>query len=244
MSHGMLRVWRSLCLFGLLIGFYPPALLGQGADSPRPAPADVEELREVFQEYRIQTTPEKPSAMIYLRDVTYAVLEAFIDRLGTGLVGLVATVAAVGAQTLLLLTLVLLIAVLVRALYLHYQRRRAGTGIESPVTASRSRTGEEPEGRDDVEWTEELRRRLAAGEVAPACEALWWWLAVTLVPERVERSWTSRELLKRAGRIDLRAPAARLDRMIYGAESPEMEDVQRLWDDLDQAASSQEPAGR
>ena len=192
-------------------------------------------MQEIFQEYDIRTVPERPSAALYLRDLTYAALEAFIDRLGEGLVGLVAMVAWGGAQILFLLTLLLLTAILVRTLYDQYQRRRAGALGQPPVTPSRAPTGEATEERGSQAWAEELRRRLDAGEVAAACEALWWWLAGMLLPGRVERSWTSRELLTRAGRSDLRAPAARLDRMIYGAGSPTVDEVQGLWHDLEKA---------
>lgn len=215
--------------------------LGQDqSQGPEPAAGDREELREIFREYDLRTAPEKPGVAIYFRDLMYAVVGAFMDRLGPGLVGLVAAVARVGAQVLFLLALGLLAAILARTLYNQYQRRRARALRQAPVTATRASMGEEPDDPGSDGWAEELRRRLAAGEVAPACAALWWWLARTLMPGRVESSWTSRELLTRAGRTDLRAPAARLDRMIYGADAPTVKDVQGLW--LDFEASTGQPA--
>ncbi len=80
-----------------------------------------------------------------------------------------------------------------------------------------------------------MRRRLEAGDVSAAVEALWWWLASGLVADRAEPSWTSRELVARAGRQDLLADVRRLDRMMYGAARPSADDVSRLWSDLREA---------
>ena len=60
-------------------------------------------------------------------------------------------------------------------------------------------------------------------------EALWWWLAGVLVGDRAEASWTSRELVARAGRRDLLADVRRLDRLMYGAGRRRIEDVRDLW---------------
>lgn len=207
---------------------------------PEAVSGDQQELQEIFRENELHTAPEKPGIALYIKDFTYAVLGVFLDRLGAGLMGLVAAVAQV--QILFVLALGLLVAILARLLYSHYQRRKELALEPAPVTASRPPGSDEDNDVGDEGWAEELRRRLAAGDVALACEALWWWLARTLMPSAVESSWTSRELLTRAGRTDLRASAARLDRMIYGAESPTVEDVQALWLDLE-ASAGQQAAG-
>lgn len=78
------------------------------------------------------------------------------------------------------------------------------------------------------DWRLELEARLARGDTAAALEALWWWFARSLSGAAVERSWTSRELLARAGRGDLAPLAAALDRLLYGAARPGVEEVRRL----------------
>jgi hypothetical protein len=82
-------------------------------------------------------------------------------------------------------------------------------------------------------WRAELERRLAAGDVAGALEALWWWLARALAGEGADESWTGRELVARSRRRDLLPLVARLDAMAYGPERPEPEAVRRLADGFD-----------
>ena len=71
--------------------------------------------------------------------------------------------------------------------------------------------------------------------MAAACEALWWWLARSLLADPVEASWTSRELLVHAGRRDLTPGVRHLDRLIYGAVPPSPDDVRGLWGELREA---------
>ena len=86
--------------------------------------------------------------------------------------------------------------------------------------------------RSQERWKAELDRHLARGDVTAALEALWWWLACGLLPRDVDPSWTTRELISHAGRWDLTAWVRRLDRMIYGAEPPAVDEVRRFWGDL------------
>jgi hypothetical protein len=82
-------------------------------------------------------------------------------------------------------------------------------------------------------WRMEMDRRLAAGDVAGALEALWWWFAHSVCPAAVDRSWTSQELLARSGRRDLAAPARALDRLIYGSGRPTADEVRRFLGQLE-----------
>ncbi|MCP4657846.1 MAG: hypothetical protein GY856_20760, partial [bacterium] len=91
---------------------------------------------------------------------------------------------------------------------------------------------ERSDGRSQERWEAELGRHLAGGDVTAALEALWWWLACGLLPRDVDPSWTTRELISHAGRWDLAAWVRRLDRMIYGAEPPAVDEVRRFWGDL------------
>ncbi len=83
-----------------------------------------------------------------------------------------------------------------------------------------------------MDWEGELKRHLETGDVAAATQALWWWLAGRLAADRAEPSWTSRELVVRAGRHDLLTDVRRLDRMIYGLRRPSPGELRRLWGDL------------
>jgi hypothetical protein len=65
-----------------------------------------------------------------------------------------------------------------------------------------------------------LDARLAAGDVAAALEALWWWFARSASTADVDPSWTSRELLAHCGRHDLTPLALGLDRLLYGPARP------------------------
>ena len=65
-------------------------------------------------------------------------------------------------------------------------------------------------------WQSELERHLRHGDAAAATMALWWWLAGRLVGDRAKASWTSRELVHRAGRRNLIPAVRRLDHMLYG----------------------------
>jgi hypothetical protein len=86
---------------------------------------------------------------------------------------------------------------------------------------------------DAAGWRAELERRLAAGEIPEALEALWWWLARTLAGPRAEPDWTSRDLVARSRRDDsrqddLRDLVRRLDAFTYGPRPPAAEDLWAL----------------
>jgi hypothetical protein len=86
---------------------------------------------------------------------------------------------------------------------------------------------------DAAGWRAELERRLAAGEIPGALEALWWWLARSLAGPRAEPDWTSRDLVARFRRDDsrqddLRDLVRRLDAFTYGPRPPAAEDLWTL----------------
>jgi hypothetical protein len=82
--------------------------------------------------------------------------------------------------------------------------------------------------RDAAAWRAELDRRLAEGSIPEALEALWWWLARTLAGGEAEPDWTSRDLVTRSGREDLRDLARRLDAFTYGPRPPEAAELRGL----------------
>lgn len=89
--------------------------------------------------------------------------------------------------------------------------------------------------RGPEQWQAELERRLAAGDGPGALIALWWWWATVLGVERVDDSWTTRELIAQAGRQDLRGLARRFDFLAYGDLGCGVDEVEELWGRLRRA---------
>jgi hypothetical protein len=88
---------------------------------------------------------------------------------------------------------------------------------------------------DRSEWRRELDRRLAAGDVPGAIEALWWWFARSVAGGGVDATCTSRELVLSVGRNDLLSHVPSLDRMSYGTARPPVEEVRHFLERLEQA---------
>jgi hypothetical protein len=183
--------------------------------------ADAEVLQRVLRESGVDQTVAAPSWGGY----GVAVLErffrwvnghwphlGFLERL-SGLVGPGLILAVIG--------LVVLVLVLVARSMLDARRRRAAA--PSPVLTIPTRTPVLEKSREG--WRQEIERRLAAGDLAGALEALWWWFARALTSARVDPAWTSRELLAHARRPDLGGLALGLDRLLYGPSRPRAEDI-------------------
>lgn len=201
-------------------------------DRPEPAEADRAALQEVVDGAGVATAPGAPGWSSYLKDLGVAfvlflaqLFEGFNPKLGLT----AAAVAATVARVLLVLAGVLLAALLVR--WLRHRFRGAAKAVRNVRTLPETDPAEERTLSAD-EWAARLEGHLAAGDVAAACQALWWWLARSLLRSPVEASWTSRELLSHAGRDDLTRSVRILDRLIYGAAKPGPDEVHRLWGEL------------
>ena len=125
----------------------------------------------------------------------------------------------------------LIVLLLVRLLLLRLRRRQVGK-VEDIAEV-----GLAPAARSAAGWRAELERRLAEGRIAEALEALWWWLARTLAAGQVEPDWTSRDLVTRTRREDLRDLVRRLDAFTYGPRRPAVEDLRRLVGRVEEALS-------
>jgi hypothetical protein len=188
------------------------------------ATADAEVLQRVLRESGVDQTVATPSWGDYAAALLEALFQwarghvpdvGFLKGL-SNLVGPGLVVAVIVAVVIVLLTV---------ARTLHSSRQRRGRGPVAvrtvptpPVTPERGREG----------WRRELDRRLAAGDLAGALEALWWWFARGLTADRVDPAWTSGELLAHVRRPDLHPLALTLDRFLYGPARPRAQDIDQF----------------
>lgn len=192
--------------------------------------ADHELLRRLLEQERIAGTSPGPDWSDYLVNLARAALSA-LERLLSPLAGLGLPMETIATVLLVLLaaTVVALATIGVMRLM---RRRRLSADAETAVGPAEPLP---PSPRDPDAWRALLEERLRAGGIAEALEAAWWWLAASVSRGPVDPSWTSRELLVRAGRPDLGRWAAVLDRMTYGPRRPGAEDVRSLVDALEAA---------
>lgn len=228
----MSRSGTGLLAALLSAGSMVPAVLASTAPlAMEPAHADRELLERVLRETGVERVLPGPSWNGYVT----ALLEAFAgwlaDRLGPlrDLVGTRATELGHLAQGLLIVVLLLLLALLLRLLWLAARRRPPPA---RPAVAREERALPE---RDREAWKQELERRVTEGDVAGALVALWWLFARSVCGARVDSSWTSRELLERSGRSELRPLARALDQMTYGSRRPTLDEVRGLLGRLEEA---------
>jgi hypothetical protein len=189
------------------------------------APSDPQVVDQVLTQAGVDRAMPDPGWSGYLD----ALAEALVDVLGRVSSPMGEVLAHYGR--LVAIAVVLLVALIGGWLALTLvQTRRARRGLAAtrrgpdvalvPVAAPP---------RDAGAWRAALERALAAGEVGPALEALWWWFACTVAgTEGIERSSTSRELVARMGRAELAAPARELDRWLYGPRRPDVGEIRGL----------------
>ena len=187
-----------------------------------PARADAAALEEALAP--VERERPKPDWAEYVP----VLAAAFLSRLWDGIQPLrsllsfgAATVTALAWAFVVIVALALLAALCGFAPW----RRKA----RASVTAAGPGAGSAPAApAGPREWSLELERRLAAGDLAGALEALWWIFAGAIGHGEVRASWTSGELVARAGREDLRPLALQLDRFRYGPRPPGVAEVRAL----------------
>jgi hypothetical protein len=200
----------------------PVVLLLPGGSTVWPsASADRALLERVLAETGVERAPARPATVEYLQVWSEAVrlwLERFLGR-HPGLWENVTWGLTVTAWLLVGAAVALLVFAIVRL-----ARRRRRAQEKTVVAIAPSVLSPRP---DREEWRRELERRLAAGDLDGALEALWWWFAASLVRE-IDPSWTSQQLLLEARRPDLGFAAVELDRALYGPRRPRADDVSAL----------------
>lgn len=192
---------------------------------PPLAPADHLLLERVLRETGVATVPSRPG----LADYMLVIARAVAERLGHAM-GPLGDLLRPHAPLLLLATKVFVLTVLgiLLLVLIRWIRRRRALPRPEPGSIATAVSGSDREDPGLETWASEMERHLEAGDVRGALEALWWWLARSLCGPRADPSWTSRELLDRARRPDLRAFAAAFDRLAYGREAPRATDVREL----------------
>jgi hypothetical protein len=206
----------------------PGAAVLLAAFGPAAAPvfslhcADADLVRRVLAETGVVRKPPGPRLMAYFGAWGEAIggwiAEFFAAR--PGLAGQIAAAVEIAA-----------VAIVVAAgarLAVSLARRLARRSAPAPAPAPGwSQVPAQTSGRRDrLGWRQEIEASLERGDVAGALEALWWWLAASLLPEAaVDSSWTTRELLMKARRPELLGLGAMLDVLMYGRRAASAGDV-------------------
>lgn len=237
MAQRARRRARSSAVTAALVMLAAAWTAGVSAAAPAPTfrygAGDMERLERILRDSQVQREAAQPSWGAYAAHVVERVLRAFADWL-RGVLELLGA-SGLDARVVAWVIAVAALVALVWALVSWVLRRREPQVGRAPTPEPSRVPGEAARLIERAEWRRELEARLARGDVPAALEALWWWLARSLSGAAVERSWTSRELLARAARLDLAEPASALDRMLYGRERPHVDDVRRLVSRLDAA---------
>ena len=195
--------------------------------------ADAALLGRVLVESRVDRTPAGPRWVSYLEAWSQALTKWLNGVLGrnSGMVGGVVRGVELAALILAGVALVLLAYWLVR-----WIARRSVSETEA-LPPARERAIETVPSVTAQEWRATLEQKLSSGDASGALPALWWWFARSVAGSRVDESWTSRELLAASRRHDLREEVMNLDRMLYGARRPNVDQVRDLFGQLDKAVA-------
>jgi hypothetical protein len=177
----------------------------------------------------VERTPVPPEAS-YGAELGQRIQEAFTRLLARAL-GALGIPASAMEWVAVGLAVLAGVALLYFGWRLWARRRRAGA--PAPAMAAEEVLPSAP--RDAAAWRAELEACLAAGRIAEALAAAWWWLARSLAGDRAAPDWTSRELAAQTGRRDLTPLLRRLDAMVFGSGAPPAAAVRELVDRLEVA---------
>jgi len=181
-------------------------------------------MERVLARSQVERAPVPPETS-YFGELLRAAQQAIFEALDRGGRMLSRSAMTWIAGTLAVLAVLLILRALLPRLR-RRERRKEGAAVVSGIA---------PAAWDAAAWRAELERRLAGERIAEALEALWWWLARSVAGERAEPDWTSRDLVARAKREDLRELVRRLDVLTYGPRRPAAEDLRRLMGRLEEA---------
>jgi hypothetical protein len=185
--------------------------------------ADGETVRRILHETGVATKPAGPPLTSYFG--------AWIEALVRWIAGLFAEMPGIAggirnAALVIAIVTVALALTLVALSIVRGARRRRPRAPSEPRPGGTEIPEDAPPPRDRFAWRARIEARLARGDVAGALEALWWWLASSLPLESdADESWTTRELLVKAGRHELLGLSGTLDVLMYGPRAPLPGDV-------------------
>ena len=195
---------------------------------PGPSEADRELLSRWAGETGVQTAPPPPSLREYAAMATEDVVHRVfgwihLPKLVAGGVGAVLLAVGYAVALLLLAGALFLIA---RFLVAAFNRRRGSAGPAGLGVSASPVSPDPPSGA--AYWWRRFRAALTRGDTATAMESLWFWVAIRLAGTTVDPSWTSRELLDRVERDDLRPAMTQLDGWRFGPTTPTPETLDGL----------------
>jgi hypothetical protein len=189
-------------------------------------------MERVLAETRVERVPVPPETS-YLAELFRAAQKALLDAILRG--GRMLNVPPRVLEGIVWALAVLAVLLILRVVVLRLRRRdKTGQGDDGGALMA---LGIPAAARDAAAWRAELERRLADGRIADALEALWWWLARSLAGDRAEPDWTSRDLVARAQRQEIRDLVRRLDAFTYGPRQPGVDDLRRLVGRLEEVLS-------
>jgi hypothetical protein len=195
------------------------------------APADPAVVQRVIAEAGVESRMPPPDWSTYAEAIVAAFRHWFHGwggPVGTLFVGYAWLATAIVSTLAVVIAAWLLVLVIRSARGTRPGTRRGGQEVHRGPVAPL---------HDARAWREELERRLQAGRVGPALEAFWWWFACSLTGRAdVERSRTSRELVRESGRREWSEPARELDRWLYGPRRPDIGDLRALLGRFERAA--------
>jgi hypothetical protein len=194
-------------------------------------PANPALLERVLASSGVERTPV-PAESSYLGELGRAAQQALMKALMKAGEALHLSPRVLWAAVALFAAIVFLL--IARAVFSRLRRRRA-MGEETEMSAAGSTPAAATASWDAAGWRAELERRLAEGRTPDALEALWWWVARSLAGPEAAADWTSRDLVARSRRDDLRHLVRRLDAFTYGPRPPEIEDLRGLVSRLEAA---------
>jgi len=211
-----------------------PALVSAAVAQNRPGEfrfetADSRLIERLARENAVDTAVPRRGVWAYLGHLRHRLTIWFMDLLqplgryakGVGnAIGGTVVIAAV------------LTAVLLLFVGLRYVFRRRRTPL-APASSDIPGPEHQAPPWDTARWRQELQHRIEESDVAGSLEAVWWWLARSLLGPRVQDSWTSGDLLSNANRAGLKEPVRRLERMMYGTRTPSLEEILDLVQSLE-----------
>lgn len=211
--------------------------------SPRAAPAELSPARaddalveRVLGDAGVAREPAVAPWSDYGEALGEALLETLVGAIEGSDLPLPDWLLALSPRRLLEILLALVLAalalLLVGRLISAWRRRvpaAAGTSREPEAAAAPA----QPAIADPETWKRRLDRRLAAGELRAALEAMWWWLASGLAGAAADPAWTGGELLERVRRPDLAPQMARLEALLYGGRALDASALAALFGELE-----------